>query len=133
MKVTIASGKRKTAIARAVVKEGKGRFRINHMPFEIYEPEVARLTIMEPVALLGDRVKNVDVEVKVKGGGVMGQAEAARTAVARALLKYFDNDPQIEELFKEYDRSLLVNDVRRKLPKLPLGRGARKRRQKSYR
>ncbi len=133
MKVAIASGKRKTAIARAVVKEGKGRFRINHMPFEIYEPEVARLTIMEPIELIGDRVNQVDVEVKVKGGGVMGQAEAARTAVARALLKYFDNDPKIEEIFKEYDRTLLVNDVRRKLPKLPLGRGARKRRQKSYR
>ena len=133
MKVAIASGKRKTAIARAVVKEGKGRFRINHMPFEIYEPEMARLTIMEPIELIGDRVNQVDVEVKVKGGGVMGQAEAARTAVARALLKYFDNDPKIEEIFKEYDRTLLVNDVRRKLPKLPLGRGARKRRQKSYR
>ncbi len=133
MKVAIASGKRKTAIARAVVKDGKGRFRINHVPFEIYQPEVVRLTVMEPVALLGEQVNKVDVEVKVKGGGVMGQAEAARTAVARALLKYFDNDPKIEEMFKEYDRTLLVNDVRRKLPKLPLGRGARKRRQKSYR
>ncbi|NPA75527.1 MAG: 30S ribosomal protein S9 [Euryarchaeota archaeon] len=132
MKVAIASGKRKTAIARAVVKEGKGRFRINHVPFEIYEPEVARLTILEPVALLDDRVNNVDIEVKVRGGGVMGQAEAARTAVARALYKYFD-DPAIEKLYKEYERSLMVNDVRRKLPKLPLGRGARKRRQKSYR
>ncbi len=132
MKVAIASGKRKTAVARAVVKDGKGRFRINHMPFEIYEPEVARLSVLEPVSLIADKSKNVDIDVKVRGGGVVGQAEAARTAVARALLKYFD-DPSVEALFKEYDRTLLVNDVRRKLPKLPLGRGARKRRQKSYR
>ncbi len=132
MKVAIASGKRKTAIARAVVKEGKGRFRINHMPFEIYQPEIARLSILEPVSLIGDKANKVDIDVKVKGGGVVGQAEAARTAVARALLKYFD-DPAIEATFKSYDRHLIVNDVRRKLPKLPMGRGARKRRQKSYR
>ena len=132
MKVAIASGKRKTAIARAVVKAGKGRYRINHVPFEIHQPEVSRLTILEPVLLLGDKAKKVDVDVKVKGGGVMGQAEAARTAVARALYKYFE-DPSIEKLFKNYDRALLVNDVRRKLPKKPLGRGARKKRQKSYR
>ncbi|AGB04899.1 archaeal ribosomal protein S9P [Aciduliprofundum sp. MAR08-339] len=132
MKVAIASGKRKTAIARAVVREGKGRIRVNHVPLEIYEPELARLTIMEPVALIGEKVNNVDVDIRVKGGGVMGQAEASRTAVARAILKYF-NDPEIEKIYKSYDRTLLVNDVRRKLPKLPLGRGARKRRQKSYR
>ncbi len=132
MKVTVASGKRKTAIARAVVKDGKGRFRINHIPFEIYEPEMARLNLLEPVALIEDKASSVDIEVKVKGGGVMGQAVAARTAVARALNKYFD-DPTIEKLFKEYERALLVNDVRRKLPKLPMGRGARKKRQKSYR
>lgn len=132
MKVAIASGKRKTAIARAVVREGKGRIRINHVPLEIYEPELVRLTIMEPVVLIGDKANSVDVDIKVKGGGIMGQAEASRTAVARAILKYF-NDPEIEEIYKSYDRTLLVNDVRRKLPKLPLGRGARKRRQKSYR
>jgi small subunit ribosomal protein S9 len=132
MKVAIASGKRKTAIARAVVKEGKGRVRINHVPLEIWEPELTKLTLMEPIALIGDKANKVDIEVKVNGGGVMGQAEASRTAVARALMKYF-NDPEIEKIYKSYDRSLIVNDVRRKLPKLPLGRGARKRRQKSYR
>ena len=132
MKVAIASGKRKTAVARAVVKNGKGRYRINHIPFEIHQPEVARLTLLEPVILLGEKAKKVDIDVKVKGGGVIGQAEAARTAVARALYKYFE-DPSIEKLFKNYDRALLVNDVRRKLPKKPLGRGARKKRQKSYR
>ncbi len=132
MKVAIGSGKRKTAIARAVVKEGKGRIRINRVPAEIWEPELARLSILEPLYLVGDKANKIDVEIKVRGGGVMSQAEASRTAVARAILNYFD-DPEIEKIFKSYDRTLLVNDVRRKLPKLPLGRGARKRRQKSYR
>ena len=132
MKVAIASGKRKTSIARAVVKEGKGRIRVNHVPLEIYQPELARLTVMEPLALIGEKANKVDVDVKAKGGGVMSQAEASRTAVARALMKYF-NDPEIEKVYKNYDRTLIVNDVRRKLPKLPLGRGARKKRQKSYR
>ncbi len=132
MKVAIGSGKRKTAIARAVVKEGKGRIRINRVPLEIWEPELARLSVLEPIYLAGERINSVDIDIKVRGGGVMSQAEASRTAVARAILNYFD-DPQIEKIFKSYDRTLIVNDVRRKLPKLPLGRGARKRRQKSYR
>lgn len=132
MKIAIGSGKRKTAIARAVVKEGKGRVRINRVPLEIWGPELARLSILEPLYLVGDRANKIDVDIKVRGGGVMGQAEASRTALARALLNYFD-DPQIEKSFKNYDRTLIVNDVRRKLPKLPLGRGARKKRQKSYR
>ena len=62
----------------------------------------------------------------------MGQAEAARTAIARALLE-FAGDPELKRMFLEYDRTLLVNDVRRKEPKKQGGRGARKRRQTSYR
>ena len=132
MKVAIGSGKRKTAVARAVVKEGKGRIRVNRVPAEIWVPELARLSIMEPIYLVGERASKIDVDIKVRGGGVISQAEASRTAVARAILNYFE-DPEIEKIFKNYDRTLIVNDVRRKLPKLPLGRGARKKRQKSYR
>ena len=66
------------------------------------------------------------------GGGIVGQASAARTAVARGLVEWI-HDPALVDMFKHYDRSLLVNDSRRKLPKRPGGRGARKRRQKSYR
>ena len=88
--------------------------------------------IMEPLILAGDKVKKVDINVNVKGGGIMGQAEATRTAIARGLVEFFD-DGELEELYKRYDRSLLVNDPRRKETKHPLGRGARKKRQKSYR
>jgi small subunit ribosomal protein S9 len=70
--------------------------------------------------------------VEVEGGGVMGQASAARTAIARGIAM-FHNDPDLTKRFRQYDRMLLVNDDRRKLPKMQLGRGARKKRQKSYR
>jgi small subunit ribosomal protein S9 len=132
MKVINVSGKRKTAVARATVKNGKGRVRINSVPLEIHEPELARLKMMEPLELAGDRVVKVDIDVSVEGGGVMGQASASRTAIARGLVDYF-KDEELKLKYRAYDRSLLVNDPRRKEPKHPLGRGARKKRQKSYR
>ena len=126
------TGKKKEAIAKATIEPGKGRFRVNSTPLEVHTPEMARLKIMEPIQLVGDRSNNVDIYVNIKGGGIMGQAGAARTAIALCFVDYFE-DADLEELFKEYDRSLLVSDPRRKLPKQPMGRGARKKRQKSYR
>lgn len=132
-KVVTTSGKRKTAIARATIKVGQGRVRINKKPVEIFDPELARLKMMEPLVLAGDKkVNKIDVIVKVKGGGIMGQADAVRTAIAKGLVKFFD-DQTLKELYLKHDRSLLVNDPRRKEPKHPLGVGARKKRQKSYR
>ncbi|MEM3442293.1 MAG: 30S ribosomal protein S9 [Candidatus Bathyarchaeia archaeon] len=132
-KVLVISGKRKTAIARAVVKSGAGRIRINRIPLEIFEPEVAREKIMEPLLQAGDSVwKQLDIDVKVSGGGFMGQAEAARMAIANALLKWTKSS-HLETVFKEYDRTMIVGDPRRKEPKKPGGRGARAKDQKSYR
>ena len=131
-KVVNTSGKRKTAVARATIQEGNGKVRINKKPVEIHTPELAKDKIMEPLHLAADKVKKVDITVTVKGGGIMGQAEAARTAIARGLVRFYD-DEELKELYKRYDRSLLVNDPRRKETKHPLGRGARKKRQKSYR
>ncbi len=128
----VASGKRKTAVARAVLRAGRGRVRINKVPLEIHEPEMARLKISEALAVVGDKVSKVDIDVNVHGGGVMGQADAIRTAVSRGLVAYYKDD-ELEELLRSYDRTLIVPDTRRKLPKKPLGRGARKMRQKSYR
>jgi small subunit ribosomal protein S9 len=127
-----SSGKRKRAVARCTVRKGSGLVRINRQPLEIYEPFLARQKIQEPLFMVGDKWKALDIEVHVEGGGIMGQASAARTAVARGLLAWL-KDAKLGEMFKHYDRSLLVNDPRRKLPKRPGGRGARKRRQKSYR
>ncbi len=128
----VASGKRKTAVARAVIRKGQGRVRINKVPLEIHAPEMARLKIMEALTLAGDRSDGVDIDVNVHGGGVMGQADAIRTAIARGLVGFYQ-DEQLEDRIRTYDRTLLVPDTRRKLPKKPLGRGARKKRQKSYR
>jgi len=127
------SGKRKEAVARCVVKEGTGQVRINNTPLAIYAPELARLKITEALNLAPqDKVSKVDISVNVQGGGVMGQAEASRTAIAKGLVAFYE-DAEMEKMFKQYDRSLLISDPRRKLPKKPLGRGARKKRQKSYR
>ncbi len=126
------SGKRKTAIARAVVKKGQGKITVNKIPLNIYSPELAKLKIAEPLNIAPVQAGQIDVSVNVKGGGVMGQAEAARTAIARGMVEFFKDD-ELEGVFRQYDRSLLINDSRRKLPKKPLGRGARKKRQKSYR
>ena len=132
VKVVHTSGKRKTAIARATLRSGKGRVRINSKPVEFYQPELARLKIKEPIELAGKQANRVDINVNVEGGGVMGQAEASRTAIARGIVQWFD-DEKLQKLFQNYDRALLVNDTRRKEPKHAMGRGARKKRQKSYR
>ncbi len=131
-KILTRTGKRKTAIAKATIKAGKGRVRVNSIPLDIHQPEMAKLKIMEPIQLVGSRADKVDLDINISGGGITGQAGAARTAIALCFVDYFE-DSELEDLFKEYDRSLLVSDPRRKLPKQPLGRGARKKRQKSYR
>ena len=131
-KVVVASGKRKSAVARASVREGKGLVRINSVPVEIYKPDLARVVIMEPLTLAGEKSSKVNIDVNVMGGGVMGQANASRTAIAKGLVQFL-KDEELERMYAKYDRSLLVSDPRRKLPKNPMGRGARKKHQKSYR
>lgn len=132
-KVLLTSGKRKTAIARATVRAGKGRIRVNSVPVEIYEPKLARDKILEPLLLAGDNVwKQLDMDIRISGGGFMGQAEAARTAVARALYRWTKSS-HLQTLFTEYDRTLLAGDPRRREPKKFGGPGARAKDQKSYR
>ncbi|MBS7632697.1 30S ribosomal protein S9 [Candidatus Bathyarchaeota archaeon] len=132
-KVLVVSGKRKTAIARAVVRQGAGRVWINRTPIEVFAPEIAREKIMEPLIHAGDDVvKNVDIMVKAWGGGYMGQAEAARMAIANALLKW-TKSAHLRTVFAEYDRTMIAGDTRRKEPKKFGGPGARARDQKSYR
>jgi small subunit ribosomal protein S9 len=131
-KVVNTSGKRKTAIARATVQKGSGLVRINKKPVELFEPEIARWKILEPLKIAESHMDKLNINVNVKGGGFMSQASAVRTAIAKGLLE-FTGDPSLKIAFLDHDRSLLVSDSRRKEPKKPLGRGARKKRQKSYR
>jgi len=130
MKAINTSGKRKRAIARAVLKPGKGKIRINKVLLDNFTPKLARLKLREPLLLAGDIVNNVDINVNVFGGGIMGQAEASRLAIARALVKY---DKKLQDTFLKYDRHLLVADVRRKEAYKPNDSKARAARQKSYR
>ena len=128
-----SSGKRKRAIARATLQKGAGRIRINSVPLEVYPNESARMKIMEPLRLAGEEIHNsVDIKISVKGGGTMGQADAARMAIARGLVEFTD-DPVLREKFTQYDRTMLSGDTRRVEPKHFGGRKARARFQKSYR
>lgn len=131
-KVIHTSGKRKTAIARGKFRAGKGRVRINKSPVELYDPELARLKIQEPLTLAGDLLDKIDIDVRVVGGGVMGQAEAARMVIAKGLVQW-TSDMELKEKFNQYDRTMLVGDPRRSEPKKYGGPGARARKQKSYR
>lgn len=132
-KTLVVSGKRKTGVSRAVVRPGIGRVYINRIPLEIFEPEIAREKMMEPLVQAGDEVwKQLDLDVKVKGGGYMGQAEAARTAIANAILKW-TKSAHLRTVFAEYDRTMIAGDSRKKEPKKFGGPGARSRDQKSYR
>jgi len=131
--VTNTSGKKKTAIARATVRDGEGRVRIDSRPVELVEPEQARLKMLEPFRIAGEDLRSqVDIDVTVNGGGFSGQADAVRTAVARGLVQHL-GDAELRDAFKEFDRTLLVNDVRQSEPKKWGGPGARARYQKSYR
>ncbi len=131
--VTNTSGKKKTAVARATVDEGEGRVRINSQPVELVEPEMSRLKMLEPFRIAGDDLRDeMDITVRVEGGGISGQADAVRTAIARGIVQH-TNDAELRDAFMEFDRSLLVNDVRQSEPKKWGGPGARARYQKSYR
>jgi small subunit ribosomal protein S9 len=132
VKIVNTSGKRKKAIARATFREGHGVIRINAVPLSTYGTELMRMKISEPLVLVPQSLDGVDATISVQGGGSMGQMEAVRTALARGILKWY-NDPRIKDLYLAYDRTLLVNDSRQKEAKKPHGRGARGKFQKSYR
>ncbi len=131
MKKTIhTQGKRKRALARATLVPGTGVITVNDQFLENYGTTMDRLRISEPLVLAGDAAKSINVTIHAQGGGVNGQADAMRVAIARALVQY---DPKLESTFDEYDRLLLVADVRRKEVRKPNDSKARAARQKSYR
>ena len=123
-------GTRKRAVARAVLTQGTGIITINNQLLHSFSGPTNRLRISEPLVLAGDFAKSINVDIHVRGGGANGQADATRLAIARALVKY---DPKLKSQFYEYDRLLLVADVRRKEVRKPNDSKARAARQKSYR
>lgn len=134
MKVIQSSGKRKTAIARAVLSHpAKGQIKINNVPLDLYTPEIARMRIQEVLKIaIHPKLNKCDINIKVKGGGTMSQTDAVRMAIAKVINKFIGTKT-IERSFREYDDSLLSGDSRRTEPKKFGGKKARARRQKSFR
>ncbi|MHA2366225.1 MAG: 30S ribosomal protein S9 [Candidatus Hodarchaeales archaeon] len=132
-KVVNTSGKRKTAIARCTTRKGTGRILINKVPLEIVLPELVRFKIMEPLLFVTNDVRDeIDMHVRIKGGGFMSQADAARIAIARGLVAWTESSA-LRETFITYERQMLVGDSRRKEKKKFGGPGARSKYTKSYR
>ncbi len=129
----VTSGKRKRAVAKAVITEGSGIITLNKKPYknlQIFD----RLKIEEPIRI-AERVLgkiNFNIEVEVRGGGEKGQTEAARVALARALVKA-SKSKELEKAFLDYGWDLLIADVRRKETYKPGDSRARAKRQTSYR
>ena len=133
MKVVTSSGKRKRAIARATIRPGTGIVKINNLLLDFYEPKLSRLKVKEPLIIAGDIINKIDISLDVVGGGVSSQAGASRLAIAKGLVEFSKSD-KLKEEFLNYDRSLLVADVRRKEKAKPNRHGqARAKVQKSYR
>lgn len=131
-KVFVARGKRKESIARATITEGKGVVRVNSLNLNSINNSYIREIIREPLRYVGPEANNIDIAINVNGGGIMGQAQAARTAIANALVMYFDG-MQLREKFISIDRTLIIEDTRRVETKKFRGPKARARFQKSYR
>lgn len=133
VRVLVRRGKRKRAIARATIREGKGRITINRFELCAIENPVYSAVVAEPLAFFSpEQLSKVNVSVRVEGGGDMGQAQAVRTAIARAISDYYE-DEGAKERMTAWDRSLLVEDSRRVEPKKFKGPKARARFTKSYR
>ena len=129
-KIIQTIGKRKSAIAKATLSAGRGVVRINHQLLDSIKPELLKQRLMEPLLLSDDNWQKVDINVIVNGGGVQGQTEAARLAIARALVEF---NKKLKKPFLDYDRHLLIADVRFKETRKPNDSKARSARQKSYR
>ncbi len=133
-KIIFTVGKRKVAVARCTIKPGVGRILVNSTPVELIQNEVIRLMVSEPMMVLGDdKWKTYDFSINLSGGGVMGQAEAARQSIARGLVELFGESARTK--FLEYNRAFLAYDPRRTEPhKSPRSsQGPRRYKQRSKR
>lgn len=135
-KYVLVKAKRKTAVATAKICDGKGRIIINKKPITVIDNKHLYNLVREPLMLVDNFKKglidNVDVEIAVRGGGFMSQTIASRGCIAKGIVEFYGDD-KLKELFMKYDKSLLVDDARRKEAKKQLGTGARAKKQRSKR
>lgn len=129
----IVSGKRKRSVARAIISNGTGRIVINKKPYE-FLPRLRKLMISEPIRIAEQVLGKVDYDISISivGGGIESGIEAARLAIARALLQA-SKSKELRKAFIDYDRNLVIADTRVKEAYKPGDSKARRKRQKSYR
>ncbi|CED85095.1 40s ribosomal protein s16 [Phaffia rhodozyma] len=133
-------GKKKTATAVAHATPGRGLIRLNGQPISLAEPALLRYKYYEPILVIGaEKINQIDIRLKVKGGGHVSQVYAVRQAIGKAIVAYYAKNVdaasalEIKKALVAYDRTLLIADPRRMEPKKFGGPGARARVQKSYR
>lgn len=139
-KIVQTFGRKKNATAVATCTSGNGFIKVNGKSLSLIQPESMKLKVYEPILLVGgNKFKDINIRVRVKGGGPSNQIFAIRQAISKGLLafyqKYHDEQSkrELKEIFLQYDKTLLVTDPRRCEPKKFGGSGARSRFQKSYR
>ncbi|NCO84796.1 MAG: 30S ribosomal protein S9 [Candidatus Huberarchaeum crystalense] len=138
-KTNIGTGKRKSAVSRTYLKKGSGKVIVNNVLAESLTPKIISKIILEPIfvgrEIVDNFLKDKDIYVSVVGGGVMGQAQAARTAIGQLLLKSIPTieAKQLKEIYSKYARYLFISDVRAKQPRHFGYKARAKKQQKSYR
>ncbi len=130
----IVKSTRKNAVARAIIKPGKGEVRINNMSLDaIYPTGYKKAMVLEPSKIAPEEFIKFNYSINVSGGGFSGQLQAIRSCIAKGIVAATGNKKIIKDKFLKYDRHFLIDDVRNKEPKKQLGVGARKKKQKSKR
>jgi small subunit ribosomal protein S9 len=145
-KTEIYFATRKTASAHVYITKGNGKVKINNVPVEMLPQETAREVILAPLEISGELRDKIDISIRVRGGGIMGQANAISVAIARALIGWTKSKKEpkdhpfpkstredLRQRIVDFDKYLISGDARRKEPKKFGGPGARRRKQKSYR
>lgn len=134
-KVIMTKSRRKRAVARARLMPGIAKITINRSDIRTVKPREIMEMILEPInvsSITKGIADSSDISINVRGGGASGQAQAARSALAKAIAEASQSDV-VKKQYIDYDRTLLVDDVRQVEPKKYLGPKARARFQKSYR
>lgn len=132
-KQIIISGKRKTAVAKLRMKQGSGNIFYNHLPYTELNL-FHKLALLEPIKIFEREIGELkyDLSIKTSGGGKEGQIQAARLAIAKALVQVSSSET-LRKAYIAYDRNMIVPDSRRKEACKPGDSKARAKRQKSYR
>ena len=128
MEVVNTVGRRKAAVARVYVKPGNGQITINHRALDVYFPlNILQYEVKQPL-LVTNTLESYDVTINLDGGGIKGQAEAARMGIARALCQV---DAEFRSVLKK--NGFLTRDSREVERKKPGQPGARRKFQFSKR